>query len=471
MRNPLPGILAALLLLPVLSSSQEAGPAERLISLDEFLRTSLSRDTQFEAVLVQELAVRRQMDLRLPARDLVLSVREELSMASDEDDVDDQTSVSLSKLFPMTGTELGASYSITPPSGTGDADSKLAFTLAQPIAENAFGRSTRLLKKIVGVENEVARHQIAEAYEDYLAAVHLAFLDWYGSYESLKVGRSSYIENLKLLDNMEDRKKSRIAKDVDVNKVKLQVLAKKERLLALEEDYQKALNLAKRMLRYEGEEALVPAAPPARALPEGDFKQRYARFADTSRTCGILRLLEKKSSLDVDREADGLLPSIELLLAFSHEGKKAALQRSDSQVLGGVSLEFPFRDQRGRAQHAVARVEERKARLRSVNTRHRLRTDLADLDIQMYRERELKKLAAEKIALARSILGDESENYTYGKVSLNDYISAVNLLDTNRFNQIEREVQERKLIIEWLRLTDTLAISETVTQQFDSLTD
>jgi len=55
-----------------------------------------------------------------------------------------------------------------------------------------------------------------------------------------------------------------------------------------------------------------------------------------------------------------------------------------------------------------------------------------------------------------AVLEDETENYSFGKVSLNDYISAVNVLDSHKFNQIEHDVQYRKSIIELLRLTDQL---------------
>ena len=54
------------------------------------------------------------------------------------------------------------------------------------------------------------------------------------------------------------------------------------------------------------------------------------------------------------------------------------------------------------------------------------------------------------------ILKDEAVNYSYGKVTLNDYITAVNRVDENRFSYTEHSVQLNKLLIEWLRLTDQL---------------
>jgi len=58
--------------------------------------------------------------------------------------------------------------------------------------------------------------------------------------------------------------------------------------------------------------------------------------------------------------------------------------------------------------------------------------------------------------LAEAILEDERENYSFGRVTLNDYIQAVNNLDSNRFNKVLHESLYRKLKVEWLRLTDRL---------------
>ena len=71
-------------------------------------------------------------------------------------------------------------------------------------------------------------------------------------------------------------------------------------------------------------------------------------------------------------------------------------------------------------------------------------------------EDQVNEIAEEKIRLAQSILKDETENYSFGKVSLNDYIYAVNMLDRDRYNKILRDVRYRNLMIEWLRLTDSL---------------
>ena len=58
--------------------------------------------------------------------------------------------------------------------------------------------------------------------------------------------------------------------------------------------------------------------------------------------------------------------------------------------------------------------------------------------------------------MSEAIVRDEKENYSYGKVTLKDLIDEVNKLEDNKFNKIFHSVQLKKLIVEWLRLTDTL---------------
>ena len=62
------------------------------------------------------------------------------------------------------------------------------------------------------------------------------------------------------------------------------------------------------------------------------------------------------------------------------------------------------------------------------------------------------RIAEAKIQLAEAVLTDESKNYSFGKISLNDYIDAVNKVDLNRFNKILHIVQMKKYLLEWFAL-------------------
>ncbi|MFC1599280.1 TolC family protein [Candidatus Omnitrophota bacterium] len=342
--------------------------------------------------------------------------------------------------------------------------------MSQPIAENAFGRATRLLDKIVGIEVEVARHQIIEAYEDYLAAIIQRYYEWYSAYENFKTAESSYKENIKLFENIKERRKNNIALPIDVNKVQVQVYAKEEKLITLRSAYIQRLNMIKEAIRYDGRQKLLPELPFLYKDLEMTFSQDYRRFKDESRTYRVLMMLEDKSSLEVARSADSLFPSIDLFAGISLEGSGYDIKSDEKKAVGGVSFELPLPGQVERAEHQTAKIGHDKTTLSNQSTYARLYTDLKNLYENIEREKKLIKIADEKISLSMAILEDETENYSYGKVSLNDLIDEINKLDENKFSKTIHMIQLRKLIVEWLRLTDRLITRDKINELTPSQT-
>ena len=98
-------------------------------------------------------------------------------------------------------------------------------------------------------------------------------------------------------------------------------------------------------------------------------------------------------------------------------------------------------------------------KLSSKNVHEHLKTNLKSLNGQIKRQEELINIATDKINFAKAIVEDERKNYSLGRTSLKDLIDEVNKLEDNKFNKIYHEVQLKRLIIEWLRLTDSLVKS------------
>ena len=440
----------------IIPAEKAAYEPARILPVDEFILLASKNDTVFEEILIDELTLQYSRDIGLPARDIVLAVKTQYDFYFDQERSEPQMSVSLSKLFPVTATTLSAEYKNTPSYTSSTSSSQFTFAVSQPVARNAFGKATRLKDKIIGIEIDVARHQIIEAYEDYFSAVILSYYDWYVAYEDLKVGESSYETNLALLENIRERQKSRIAIELDVNKTTLQVLAKKEKLIELRQKYQSVLNLVEKAIRYEGDSALIPQEPDLYDNVTVDFDRDYNLFQGAGRTYQMLRLLEDKSFLEVDEEADDLLPSINLLIGYTVKGDEPDVNNENAMMYAGLSWDWSFPGQVDRAEYETARIITDKRKLTAKNAHFQLFADIKNLSLEIGRQKQLAAIADEKTALARSILKDETENYSYGKVTLNDYIDAVNVLDNNRFNKILHDSQHKKLLIEWLRITDRL---------------
>ena len=430
--------------------------AGRIISIEEFIELAVKNDSYFEEILIDELSLKYEKDLKLPAKDIVLEIKHNYHFFLNQNREDPEGSLSLSKLFPLLGTSMSAEYSSKPSFSSSSNSSSLTFEISQPIAQNAFGKSTRLYDKILGIEIDVARHQIVEAYEDYFAAVINFYFNWYESYENLKIGESSYNENIKLLENIKERQRSKIAVTIDVNKINLQVLSKRENLVALQDKYDRELNIILKAIRYEGNETLTPVDPFLYINNKISFDDQYKEFSDSSRTYQVLDLFENKSSLELDREANDLLPSLDLTFGYSVNGSNFNLKDDDTKVYAGVTMGWPIGDQVDSAEHETSKIALKKTRLTNNNVHYQLHTDLKNLHSQIKSERELISLSEEKIKLSQEVLEDESDNYSVGKVTLNDFIKAVNTLDLNKFSKISHFIKLKKYEVEWLRLTDKL---------------
>lgn len=428
----------------------------RELTLDEFVRLAAKNDDQFELILIDELELKYRKAIGLPAADLVASVKNEYNYFRRQSRGDRAMSVSLSKLFPKIGTEIEASYDTEPGFSRRQNSSSMTLMISQPIAENAFGRATRLRDNIIGLEIDVALHQIVEAYEDYLATIIKAYLAWYEAYENYKVGDSSYRANLKLQENMEERMKSNIALPIDVNKITLQVLAKKETLIDLRTAYDNALNLIEDAISHDGAEVLVPVMPKEYSDLLIQFERDYEHFRSNSRTYEVLRLLEERSSLSVKEEFDDLFPSIDLQIGTTWDWNGFEAEREDQMYFAAFTFDWGFFEQVDKAEYETAKIARDKAKLTTMNTIEQLYVNLKNISQQVDAQRELLLIAEEKISRAHAVLEDETENYSFGKVTLNDYIDAVNVYDNNRFNQVRRDVLLSTLIVEWLRLSDQL---------------
>lgn len=451
-------ILVFTLVLPVLAVnfSDAADKEGRALSLEQFIRKASLADTRFEAILIDALKLQYKKALGLPAGDFVLSLKSEYNFLFNPDQGGVANTVSLSKLFPSTGTEVTAGYESSLSATTRRVTSEFEVKVTQPIAENAFGRNTRLLDKIIGMETDIADFQIVEAYEDYLASLVQLYYNWYSAYENVKTAQNSYNENMKLLANIKERQRSKIALPLDVNKVSLQVTAKKEGLITLEDKYSEYLNLVKEAIRNDGENDPQPRDPAFYEDVVIDFERDYQIFSTQSRTSRVLTLLEDKSSLEVDKYADELLPSIDLIAGYSLDGAGDSIKSPDRVVFAGISLDWPLPGAVERARYETSKIDRKKTKLSSENIHFRLRTNLKNLNDQIIREKKLILIAEDKINYAQSIVDEERKNYSLGRVSLNDLIDEVNKLEENKFNRISRQVQLKRLIVEWLRLTDSL---------------
>lgn len=431
------------------------------IPVEEFLRTATKNDAAFHRILVDELKLKYKKVLDLPAGDWVAQVLAGYDFDPGTREEGDETSVdaSLARLFPKVGLTLSAEAGGSRDGSVAD-NSYWEAGLSQDIARNAFGRAVRIDNRISEIEIEIARHQIVEAYEDYLAHLVSVYLDWYFAYQNLKAARQGHKESVSLLENVKERLRRSVALDVDVDKVRLQVMEKEERVVVLEADYEVQSNLVRRAMALPAERAIIPQDPTARWDLPAATEEALERFGEESRTARLLRSAEKRGAENVSRYADDLLPSIKLGVAY-RETDWDALE-DERRVYSSVELGLPLKRPQEKARHKTAKIELDKAKFTTQDVLSRVGTDLRNLTVQIMSVQERIGMTDEKIAISESILEAEKENYSFGRTTLNDLIRFVDGLEEQRFARIARTVQRARFLVEWLRLSDRLVFARDV---------
>ncbi len=427
--------------LTIFSSVVEA--KERELSLKEFVALASKNDPKFHRILMDELSLRYDTDMNVESEELVATILTELTM--DASDKYAASGLSLERRVPLRGQSYESSYAYD----ADDNDSHtFSFSFSQDIAQNAFGKAVKLDSQIQDIKTDVARYQITEAYEDYMAELMSVYYTWTRQYESYRLAQSSYKENEKVLASIVSRQKKKVADQTDVNKLKLLIIAKEEQVIIFEKNYKETMNKMQRVTKLGLSETVIPDSSIILDSLPSEFEKELSGIKDSSRSFRMLALIQSHVNVETARLARELMPSIEL--------SAAVLQNVDTSAQLSATIALPFQKKKAKAAYAISQINQEKNTLNTESTSEILETAIQNLHLSLVTQKKLVTTAAKKRGLAAKILENESENYAYGKISLNDYIAAVNRFDSTRFDEIDQKITFQQLSVEWKRLTDQL---------------
>jgi outer membrane protein TolC len=452
-----------LLVFIFLATAALHGESVRQLSMKEFITLSAKNDPYFQRTLIDALYLRYKKDLQLPVSDLIASLSGEygllLDPAPSQKPGDYSAALTLSKLFPYTGTEVSAGYQKTEDYTLSSYryTSSLSFQISQSIARNAFGGNTRLLDKKIEAENQLIRYQVVEAYEDYMASLMKLYLQWYSQKKQLEVAKSVHEDNTQLYEMAKQKVRFKVALPQEADKVYLELLISRENILALEE---KLKTLEQSIFSATGisagENGLSPALPslPVESIPK-DRAQLLKSISGT-RTFFMLSVLEKQGLFALDIARNELLPSAKLFAGYGMLGQSYDLTNPEHQIYGGVTVDFNFGRQAEKANYESAKLDTLKNRFEREHTLLTLKNDIIRLASGIESQKKLIRIAEEKTEVSKSILEAEKKNYQIGKTSLNDLILAKKNAYESIYDQLEREVTLFVQVVEWKRVTDRL---------------
>lgn len=433
---------------------------ESVITLEDFIISSLSTG-DIEALIIDEITLHYSEALKVPPGNFVLSVLGEYQLNYESDIFHKfNTSIGLSKTFNRSGTTISGSFSVNP-QGVDKYAGSFRGSLEQSIVKNAFGRITRIREDIAGNEAKIARVQIINAYETYIASVISKYFDWYSAYLSLNNSRRSLAEHDKLLANINDKFSYGIARKSDVDKMVLQNIAKQEKVLSQEAEYNKLLIDIRSILQNEIDEEIIPKFN-IETNYKIAFDDEIDRFVEDSRTVSVFRLIESNERLNQKVTLDDLLPDAKFYTDYSLGGIGFGGTNNNLNHLLeiGISMNFNmpqvgFLDKLKKSELDIdaALIDNKLGLSDKIDTLYKLRFSLE------YYEETLSFIKR-KIELSESILKEEIRLYNTGNSSINEIISAYEDVDTMVYDKTINRIQYMKNYIEWYRSTNALLTDE-----------
>jgi outer membrane protein TolC len=458
-------VVSAVLILSVgavCQAQEKTAPAP--LSLQQFIEKVMNHGS-FREILMDELTL--QYDRMLSSSQMQVLLQAGAGYSFDLEDAAGGSAdgtVSVTGVFPLTGTTLTGTYDTGPasPLAGGGQTSGLLFKVEQSVLKNAFGHAERLRDLLAGKEMTVARYQVLEAYEDYLAEIISAYVRWYAAYENMNNAGQSLRDAATLLELTRQKQRYGVARTADVDKSTLQLLSREDQLLSARLAYEK---LSRRVAALCGIPAddfsLIPS--PVRTAVDRYVAgaQDETAFPDSSRTAGMLTLLTEISRQEWELSLDDLLPTAKIYGTYSLDGEGLFPSGTlSSEVELGFSLSLPLYSPEASARAEKNKIESDKTALHERNRREELDILAADLAATIKAQKKQLELAERKLVTARRILKDEQERYAQGKIGLDSLINARTTQEDAVQARLALLISLNTNYIEYLRFTDRLVDEE-----------
>jgi outer membrane protein TolC len=449
-------MLVIVLCLGFTSFAQEAAQGT-VLTMGDFVKLAAGHGT-FKEILLQELVLKYNRILSTPQIQLLLDATAQYVLnLGGESGGYPSGGISLSGLFPASGTALSLEYDTAPAAATGTQTSSIGLKVEQSVLKNAFGASSRLQELMAGNEETLAGYQILEAYEDYLAQVIDIYIGWNTAYRNMLYAEKSLNASKTLLNLTKRKQQYGIALPLDVNKATLQVFNDQEQLNGARNDYETSHKQVALFIGLkEGEFQYIPGefSP---EVNDPQLERQRQTFVNESRTAKMLDLVLRIAKQKLDLALDDLLPTATVYAAYNLKGNDILPADSASSDLAlGFSLSLPLFNTQAKAAAEIQKNALDKTALSGMNQKEQLGLQLDTLLQTIRFLKEQLDLADRKLKIARLIVDQEQVQYNQGRAGLDDLLDAYKTLDSINQARLQTISDLAKNYIEWLRFTDSL---------------
>jgi len=437
----------------IISASLSAQTSDNQLMLKDFL-IQTCKNSHFEYILIDELFLEYDEILASQLMEILLNIRSSYSLVIGEDLKLPEGSISLSAIFPETGTSLEAGYSQGTSFQTDNQTGAFSLRFEQAILGGGFGKTAKLKNIAAAHQKTIAKYKIVEAYETYLSSIILIYIEWLSAYQNKLYAESAYRDSVAILDLVKKKLQYNIALPVELNKSELQVLSKEEQLEGAQQSYKSIFNEIQYLsgIDVKGKN-LIPSNS---SLPEAISINRddiLKQFKTKSRTARTMNLLTEILNIDLQIARDTLKPKINIYADYSLDNIWSSLENSFEF---GITVDLSFLNTKNKTSLRSKEVEIRKESVKNNNDYSDIYEDVVSLLDQFEYNKRLLSITEKKKEAAELILKEEQKEYDKSRAELNDILTAQNSLDNIEKARILLVMQQVKLTVEWLEYNDIL---------------
>lgn len=352
------------------------------------------------------------------------------------------------KLVEGTGSILGVGLSRTKSTQTGIESQRMSISLTQPIGENHFGYQYHLAEEMRQLKAKYDYLNFFDLYEDRATELLVLYHDWYLSYMEMDTERKILKEYEKLLVDIKDRRKSHIARDIEVNKVQIQVLEKTLGLMAKEQLY---FDYSEKVASVIGKTFKDEMVPEKIEVMDINTKTRgdnvFTAKQELERIINSLNVLLVKDSLSFP---------LSIGLSWQNTETYGGSASPSSKIYAGLGFSFPYSTEKELSALRLAQLAYDELLLTHRQQEITRKIKLSELERNIKAEKTYYSIYKQKVSLLEAIAKEEKQNYLRGQATLNQLIQAINDLSIAHQQLLKSQVQLEKLQIQWLSLNDLL---------------
>ncbi|MGL1936349.1 MAG: TolC family protein [Fibrobacterales bacterium] len=434
-----------------LFGAEQAKEEQHALSLNDFVIEACRNDLEFQNIIMDTLQFKYHQQLARTPAELLLEVTGEYGISLSGEQRPEGV-VLLQQLFPRHGSALSGAVRTSRSPSTTIQNSQLEVRYSVDLWRNAFGKTELKKEALAGVENDIIRNQVIEAYEQYLAELYALYYSWLQAYNELQFAQTQKSEAKSLLNDIRKRKKRFIARQVDVDKATLQVFNADKEIGERQAAY---LDASIRIAYVVGEKNSHRYIPDESelSLPFNiDDLKDGSRFGE-SRTGLLYQKMLSKDSLSQKLLDDALLPSLSL---YGGVDLTDIRTKDNSKVVAGVTLNFPVYKKSIHLEKELIAIDQQKTVLRSRSSKLMVETRMHQMSEQIVLKKRMIADAEKRLALSEKILKAEAVEYQYGRTTLNNILQAQNSVHSSRRSIVQKQIEVAKLWVSLMELADRL---------------